>query len=262
MSSPLEFDEEAVRGLREMYAAPEMARRRRVVRESLDLNRGERVLDIGVGPGYEPAELLKSVTPTGTVVGVDASSRMLEATRDYCTDQSALWLVRGGAASLPFDNDTMDAAVSVQVYEYVPDLRRAFEELYRVLRPGGRAAVFGTDWGTFIWRSVNPDRMQRVIDAYEDHCLHTDFGRRAGAELEAVGFELDDHQTVTLSERELSDDGFSGYHLEFVRDYVADHDAIGEEEADAWVEEVRRTAEKGEYFYSLTQVLAVARKPA
>jgi arsenite methyltransferase len=49
-------------------------RRRRLVREALGVAPGERVLDVGCGPGFYVAELLEQVGATGSVVGVDASA--------------------------------------------------------------------------------------------------------------------------------------------------------------------------------------------
>jgi ubiquinone/menaquinone biosynthesis C-methylase UbiE len=59
----------------------------------------------------------------------------------------------GDVAALPYVDQTFDAAVCTQVYEYVPDVDRALAELRRVLTPGGRAVIVDTDWESCVWNS-------------------------------------------------------------------------------------------------------------
>src|SRR5215208_1367589 len=71
--SQLEFDEEAGKQLESLYRIADAVRRRRHVRTALAAQPGERVLDVGCGPGFYCAELLEEVGPDGSVVGLDGS---------------------------------------------------------------------------------------------------------------------------------------------------------------------------------------------
>ena len=73
----LEFDDRVVRQLEEAYEKRDMRRRRRLVHEALAPAPGERILDVGCGPGFYVAELLDAVGPEGSVVGVDGSAASL-----------------------------------------------------------------------------------------------------------------------------------------------------------------------------------------
>ena len=73
----LEFDEATAKQLEVVYGTRDIVRRRRLVREALGASPGERILDIGCGPGFYVVELLDQVGPEGSVVGVDASAAML-----------------------------------------------------------------------------------------------------------------------------------------------------------------------------------------
>jgi ubiquinone/menaquinone biosynthesis C-methylase UbiE len=76
----------------------------------------------------------------GRVRGVDLSDDMLAMAAKRCAGQPWVSFEQGDATQLPFDDDSFDAAVSTQVYEYVADIPAALAELYRVPRSGGRSS--------------------------------------------------------------------------------------------------------------------------
>ena len=73
----LEFDEGLGEQLEVVYRTRDILRRRRLVHEALAAQPGERILDVGCGPGFYVAELLEAVGPEGSVVGIDVSPPML-----------------------------------------------------------------------------------------------------------------------------------------------------------------------------------------
>ena len=75
------------------------------------------------------------------------------------------------ATALPYPDRSFDAAVCVQVLEYVKDIGAALSELYRVLRPGGRTVIVDTDWDSLVWHASDPGLMHRVLRAWDEH-LH------------------------------------------------------------------------------------------
>src|SRR4051812_16656416 len=137
MSAQLRFDEETARKIETAYRSHEMVEQRRTVRERVNACPGERVLDVGSGPGFLAAELAADVGPHGVVDGVDVSDSMLAiaARRPRRAGAAVVRLHRADATSLPFPDASFDAAVSTQVYEYVADIGAALRELARVLRP-------------------------------------------------------------------------------------------------------------------------------
>jgi demethylmenaquinone methyltransferase / 2-methoxy-6-polyprenyl-1,4-benzoquinol methylase len=106
--------------------------RRRALRGA-GLRPGMRVLDVACGPGLTTQCALELAGPTGYVVGLDPSSGMLrEAWKAPCRN-----LVQGIGEELPFPDGTFDFLSMGYALRHVSDLRVAFREYRRVLRPGG-----------------------------------------------------------------------------------------------------------------------------
>ena len=123
---------------------------KRLVVRWLGLSAGDRVLDLCTGTG-DLAYLCCSGTPAEHVVGLDFSPEMTQVARKrtgWCVPQQRdrrPCLVRADALQLPFP-DGLFAAVTVGYgLRNLADMRLAFREIERVLRPGGRLAILDTD---------------------------------------------------------------------------------------------------------------------
>lgn len=105
-----------------------------------ELSPGEKVVDVGSGAGTDPFITSGLVGETGQVVGVDMTEEMLEkarATRDLMGLGNVEFRY-GLAEELPVEDEWADVVMANGVFNLCPDKRRAFEEVMRVLRPGGR----------------------------------------------------------------------------------------------------------------------------
>lgn len=144
-SSGIQFDAETAQRIERVDETSDAARRRRAVLAALELAPGERVIDIGTGPGFVAREACEIVGSGGRVLGVDTSEPMLDLARRRCSSWPYAEFQSGNATQLPAEDGSFDAAVSVQVFEYVANVEMALAEMHRVLRPGGRAVVMSTD---------------------------------------------------------------------------------------------------------------------
>ncbi len=119
---------------------------RRVGLEKLNVQPGEKVLEIGFGTGHCLVSLAQSVGPTGKVFGLDLSDRMLEVARDNLRKAGLAERVElscGDAAKLAFSSDSLDAvfmSFTLELFD-TPEIPKVLDECKRVLRPGGRIMV-------------------------------------------------------------------------------------------------------------------------
>lgn len=102
---------------------------------------GETVLDVGCGGGMDLLLAAKRTGAQGRVIGVDMTPAMIERAKRSAI-KAGLWenvdIRRGAAEELPVESDSIDVVISNGVLNLSPDKTRAFAEIYRVLRPGGR----------------------------------------------------------------------------------------------------------------------------
>jgi len=103
------------------------------------LSKGERVVDVGSGAGFDSFVAADQVGPTGRVVGVDMTEEMLAKSRSTA---AALKLGHvefreGIAENLPVEDGWADVVISNGVINLCADKGATFSEIFRVLRPGG-----------------------------------------------------------------------------------------------------------------------------
>jgi ubiquinone/menaquinone biosynthesis C-methylase UbiE len=96
---------------------------------------GDRVLELGPGPGYFTAGAAAAVGPSGRIIAADLQREMLVALRDRI--DAPVDLIVAEAAHLPFRAGALDTAFLVSMLGEVPDPAHALHEVARVLRPGG-----------------------------------------------------------------------------------------------------------------------------
>ncbi len=104
------------------------------------LSKGERVVDVGSGAGFDSFVAAHQVGPTGKVVGVDMTEEMLAKSRSTVGRLGIAHVEfrEGLAEALPVEDGWADVVISNGVINLCADKHAAFSEIYRVLRPGGR----------------------------------------------------------------------------------------------------------------------------
>ena len=108
-----------------------------------ELRLGETVLDVGCGGGLDAFLAAHFVGKTGKVIGVDPTPQMFERARENARsgDYRNVEFEQGEVEHLPLDDYSVDVVISNCVLNHCLNKRIAFEEVRRVLRPGGRMHV-------------------------------------------------------------------------------------------------------------------------
>ncbi len=134
------------------------------------LRAGERVLDVGCGPGSLAVALRAPVGPTGSVHGIDASPEMIDVARRNASKAGVdVNFQVGLAEALPFPAGTFDLVVSQLAIHHLPDdlKQSAFAEMHRVLKPDGRCLIVDFEPpksipGRLVARMVLGPEMMRI----------------------------------------------------------------------------------------------------
>jgi arsenite methyltransferase len=233
------FDEKTAAQLEQVYQRPDVLRRRRLVRAALGAKSGERILDVGCGPGFYLAELLEEVGPKGSLLGLDQSPQMLALAARRCEGHPNVAVRQADANSLPVGDASFDAALSVQVLEFVPE---------------------ADDWTTLSWHTADSGRMERVLRAWDTHLTHPALPRTLGARLRHTGFDKIGVEGHVFSSNNLSPDTYIGSMFPLIQQYVAAREEIGPDEANAWGAEQLELDRRGEFFFACIQFCFTARR--
>lgn len=111
--------------------------------DAVNLQFGETVVDLGSGAGNDVFIARRIVGPAGIVIGIDMTESMIERARENARKLGAanVEFRLGDIENMPIDDNTADVVVSNCVINLVPGKLKAFQEIYRILKPKGRFGI-------------------------------------------------------------------------------------------------------------------------
>src|SRR5205809_5578867 len=131
--------------------------------QRMDIQPGERVLEVGVGTGIN----LSIYPREAAVTGIDFSSSMLEKARERAArkDAAPVRLLQMDAADLKFADNSFDIVYAPYLISVVPDPVKVAQEMRRVCRPGGRIIFLNH----FLSPNAFVSRIERLISPLTIH---------------------------------------------------------------------------------------------
>lgn len=127
------------------------------------LKKGEVVLDLGSGAGFDCFLAAQKVGKKGKVIGVDMTPEMIEKARENAKKggYENIEFILGEIEDLPVLDNCVDVVISNCVINLSPDKSRVFAEAYRVLKPSGRLMI-----SDIVLLKELPDFIKNSIEAY------------------------------------------------------------------------------------------------
>jgi ubiquinone/menaquinone biosynthesis C-methylase UbiE len=251
--------QERLAGVLELRAAD--SQQRAMLEEytaQLDLAPGSELLEVGCGTGAV-SRYLATLPGVAHVTGVDPSALFVERARELAGD-APVDFVAGDGRALELDDASFDAVVFHTSLCHVPERERAIAEAHRVLRPGGRVAVFDGDYATMTMALDAPDPLQSCAKAVLEMLVYDQWLMRRIAPLLAdAGFS-----DVRVAGHTYTSAGGTDYFLALVdrgADALAAAGTVRPQLAAALKEEARARMDAGTFFGHIAYVSALARRP-
>ncbi|MEL6353260.1 MAG: methyltransferase domain-containing protein [Cyanobacteria bacterium J06627_28] len=196
---------------------------------SMNIVAGQSVLDVGCGAGIVTHELAKQVYPA-QATGIDLSHSLLRhgqstyacVEKDERSAQTVFH--QGSVYELPFPQDSFDIVYARLLFQHLSEPLQALENIWRVLKPGGRLCVLDIDkdWSSLYPEPDTPVQLDRaIVEKQVSEGGDPWVGRKLGSYLRSSGFEKVKTNISLIDSDQLGLSNYFGM-LSFGRSYQAE----------------------------------------
>jgi ubiquinone/menaquinone biosynthesis C-methylase UbiE len=232
--------------------------------EMMRIQFGQRILDVGCGPGIDTVHIAQIVGSKGRVIGIDKDDNLLTEA-DRRAHQTGVGDIvvhrRGDAVALPFDSDYFDACRSERLFIHLRQPEKALAEMTRVTKSEGHIVVIDTDAATISFdtreteteRKLFRFRAEKLLNnGYSGRQLYRLFRQCHLNDIDIDMFPL--HTTDYTLARYIAG-------LDETEQRAAEQGFISRTELDNWHRDLDDAADGDTFFASVSVVVVAGRKP-
>jgi SAM-dependent methyltransferase len=159
--------------------------------------------------------------------------------------------------ALDYPDAVFDAAVAVQVVEYIDDAPGALAELRRVLKPGGRFHCLATNWDSAFWHGPDEALTAEITDVWDNHAPWPNLPARLPPMLARAGFGNIRTLPVPIVNPDLHENTFAWWIARLMTAYAVNK-GVAPARADEWLAALDAAEAAGEFFFSSVPILTTA----
>lgn len=240
-----------------LRSLPEIQTYKKISYELLNVKARQKILEVGCATGEDVKALAERVGSKGQVVGIDVDIAMIEEAQKRTKNTSLpIKFDQGDAEKLNFDDRSFDGCRAERLLHLLEQPLKALQEMTRVVRPGGRVVLGEPDWATLAIYPSGPSIDTSVFDCDQSAIM----GRRLPSLFKQAGLQVLKIVPVTcvLTDFSLANLAF---HLKPQILSSVNRGMISNSIALEWLIDLAESAQKGEFFSSLTGFIVCGQKP-
>jgi ubiquinone/menaquinone biosynthesis C-methylase UbiE len=227
--------------------------------ELLAVKPGQHLLDVGCGLGDVTRLLGERVGPSGRVVGIDLSERLIAEARRRTPQSGPIDFQAGNAERLPWPANTFDGSRADRVLMFMDRPHQAVREMVRVTRPGGRIVLGEFDMETAVVDSPYRLLTRKLLNYWCDTIPNGWIGRQLPGLFQELGL-----QAVTVVPLVLRLTAYPQWNDVFQIEVTVQRaqraNVVSAHEAALWLQHLREADGQGRFSLALTLFLVAGQK--
>ncbi|GBF33016.1 methyltransferase [Desulfocucumis palustris] len=177
------------------------------------LNDGMLILEVGSGPGFITEKILEKF-PNANITAIEIDSFLADFSRKYlsCKNINQFTVIQKSILETGLPDSSFDFAITRLVLEHLPDPISAVREVYRILKPGGKAVFVDNDFEMHIMTYPHVSELKELYDAYCQSRYSEGGNPKIGRELPTIlkngGFSGVDFEIISAHSEIVGDEMF------------------------------------------------------
>ncbi len=253
----MEFKNEIGLIQRSMAASIAGTSRRLEILNTLDIESGQYVLDIGCGGGHLLKEIAKAVGPEGKAYGLDTSEDQLNQARKRCSLYKNVFTIKGYANQISLENNSCDSICSVQTFEYIDNVDDSIKELTRILKPSSIFVNISILWEYYKFFGADEELNKTIHDTFKAHCFHQMLPTSLEGKLKKFGFKHIKHKPLPMFITNRDDNSPAKFAEEVIGQFAIQQ-GMSEIKVNEWKRQLKLAEDEGRFAYTNLPILTYA----
>ena len=242
---------------RRMAASIAGIQRRQAILETILINRGDTIIDIGCGGGQLLEHLAKAIDPSGHVYGLDPSEGQLEQAKKRCKEFENVTFIHGFADNIALESNSCNIATSTQTFEYVKDIDSSLNETTRLLASNGQFANVSILWDHFKFFGAEDQLNETMNDAFKAHCHHQMLPLQLPGKLKKLGYINIRNKALAFVITSRDQNSPAIYTEEIIASFALSK-GVPENDVALWRSQLAKAEEEGRFGFTSFPVLTTA----
>ncbi len=239
--------------LEERAQYPDQMQVNYALRDVLNPQRGEYLLEAGSGSGVLCRLMARNLSPGGRITGIDISPEIVKLSQEYACNENLNNLIKfevGKASELVYPNGSFDGVFAARLLLYIINPLEVIAELIRVVKSGGRIVLMDWDFETLVVDHSDRELTRRIFHWRNDHKDGNNWsGRQLFRFMKVKDLkEVTVYPVVTVATDDNSSLTQSLWHA---ASGALEQGIITPKEHETWVSELKLSIKNQQYFASI-----------